>query len=314
MSSTNVRVLNTFFELLTSDVGRTRDQIWRLEGYRNLSEEAFSSAFQRDKDALRDIGIIMTVTPGRHGERYAISPDSFADRRATFDAVDGALINMALGAWNEQDGAERGAMLTTKLRALSDGAEKPCAPLSVGLSGAHMIVDILTAIRNRQPITFMYESTRVSERAIEPWRIIMRGRGLYVWGLDLDCDEPRLFRTSRITLGVTLLGEPGDAGPIPDNLGDPFERLMVSPTLAIQDGQAQAVRDMCRAEGARSCEGEVSVADGWMLYRGQAAERSEWISAILAHVSHVVVRSPEWLREAIMTRLDAAAGWGCDDA
>ena len=89
---------------------------------------------------------------------------------------------------------------------------------------------------------------------------------------------------------------------------------MVSPTLAIQDGQAQEVRDMCRAEGARSCEGEVSVADGWMLYRGQAAERSEWISAILAHVSHVVVRSPEWLREAIMTRLDAAAGWGSDDA
>ena len=188
MSSTNVRVLNTFFELLTSDVGRTRDQIWRLEGYRNLSEEAFSSAFQRDKDALRDIGIVMTVTPGRHGGRYAISPDSFADRRATFDAVDGALINMALGAWNEQDGAERGAILTTKLRAHSDGAEKPCAPLSVGLSGAHMIVDILTAIRNRQPITFMYESTRVSERAIEPWRIIMRGRGLYAWGLDLDCD------------------------------------------------------------------------------------------------------------------------------
>ncbi len=65
------------------------------------------------------------------------------------------------------------------------------------------------AVRAHQPIRFSYGRTgeTPAERHLQPWGVLSwRGRW-YVGGHDVDRDEPRLFRVSRI------LGEVRTAGP-----------------------------------------------------------------------------------------------------
>ena len=89
--SANVRVLELFVELLGARPGRTKAQLRSLPGYRGLADEAFETQFQRDKDALRDAGVHLSV--GR-SERYAIDRDSFApDIEVT--SVDRVLLSMS---------------------------------------------------------------------------------------------------------------------------------------------------------------------------------------------------------------------------
>lgn len=89
--SANVRVLELFVELLGARPGRTKAQLRSLPGYRGLADEAFETQFQRDKDALRDAGVHLSV--GR-SERYAIDGDSFApDIEVT--SVDRVLLSLA---------------------------------------------------------------------------------------------------------------------------------------------------------------------------------------------------------------------------
>ena len=71
----NVRVLELFVELLGAQPGRTKAQLRALPGYRGLADDAFETQFQRDKDALRDAGVLLRI--GR-GEHYSIDRDSLA--------------------------------------------------------------------------------------------------------------------------------------------------------------------------------------------------------------------------------------------
>ena len=55
--SAQARLLELFFEVLGAERGRSKARIRRMDAYRGLGERAFESQFQRDKDALRQIGV-----------------------------------------------------------------------------------------------------------------------------------------------------------------------------------------------------------------------------------------------------------------
>ena len=62
-NDTSVRILDLLFELTYAERGRSRSQIRRLTHYRKLSDTAFDSAFTRDKETLKKIGVDIEVQP-----------------------------------------------------------------------------------------------------------------------------------------------------------------------------------------------------------------------------------------------------------
>lgn len=299
--STSARVLGLLIELLGAERPRTKSQLRRLPGYSGLGEAAFESQFQRDKAALREAGVDLRVT-GAGEDSYRVDDSSFAAPIRPLDDAEVALIQLAVSAWRN-GGAELPG-LAPKIAASSSAVPGEVAPLSLGLEGAETVARIVEAIRERRILGFDYRSDSGSfERAVEPWRLILRGRALYLWGRDLDRDEERLFRLSRFSSEAEFLGGAGDAGPVPDDLPDPFEHLMVSPLLALRPGGAKGVRAFVEPLDA-------SDGAGWETALGEAGERGEWISRILSEGEDVVVLEPDDFREDLRRRIAAAAQWG----
>lgn len=308
---TNLRVLTLFLELLSSRGGLPKSRLRRLEGYRDLTEAAFESAFMRDKNALREAGIVLEVHGTEGSERYRVSARSFPGHAPDLDPTDIALIDMAVAAWSPH-GAPRSAAVHTKLvAAAAVGPEDPGAPVLMDLEGAPRVADVLEALEERIPVSFTYTSSSgTQERAVEPWRLVLRGRALYLWGLDLDRGAPRLFRISRMTGDVETVGEAGDAEIPTAPLPDPFDALVVTPRLWVREGAAPEVR--LHATSDSHPAGGATPPAGFEAMEGEPEDLGEWIAHVLADMEDVVVVGPDRLRDAVLVRLRAAACWGED--
>ena len=317
-TSTNERVLTLFFELLGAEVPRTKAQLAKLPGYSELgSPAAFETQFQRDKDALRAVGIPLQMVGGARSEAYRIDPAEVTGREPGIEPADVGLVLLAAGAWADTDQVDD-QRLQVKIKARGDakGAESDAigaARAKLALEGADVVADVALAIARRQPITFEYASTRdTAERSVAPWTLEARAGALYLWGWDLDRRAPRLYRLSRVRGSVELLGQPGDAE-IPDEPahGDPFADRLTAPLLRVRPGAAARIRQMSRSVEKHSAEDESESGDagpvGWDLMEGQPEDHNRWLSAVLADASDVVVLEPSDLREAALSRLRAAA-------
>lgn len=297
-------MLGLLTELLRAERPRTKQALRALPGYAGLSESAFESQFQRDKNALRDAGVVLEVVPGAI-EAYRVSPDSFAHPSAPLEDLDLALIHLAVSAWQRAD-ADPGA-IGPKIAATTD-AHAPELRLALGLEGADAVASIAEAIARRRIVSFRYPSAEGDfARAVEPWRLVVRGRALYLWGRDLDRECARLFRLSRFQSEVDYLGEDGDAEQEPEGAGDPFDALLLAPRLLLRKGGAERIR-------AHAVTTDGPAPSGWTEARGEPGEAGEWISRILAEAEDAIVRDPVELRDALLERLRAAASWGRSDA
>lgn len=301
--TTSTRVLGLFFELLNAERPRTKHQLRRLPGYADLVDVTFESQFQRDKTALKEAGIIIELVEG-DPEAYRISSASFAPSRVELDESDAALIHLAVQAWKRPD--VNGGIVDSKVRASAVGGSDESAPLGIGLEGAERVTAIAEAIAHRRVVSFDYSSASAAfSRAVEPWKLIVRGRALYLWGYDLDREDDRLFRLSRMRGEVSLLGEDGDASACPDER-DPFDELIVSPVLALRRGRAPMIRSWVTVLDSEEGDWEKAV--------GESGLEGEWVTRILQEAEDVVVLEPEGLRSIIMEKVETAATWGDDRA
>lgn len=298
--SAQARLLELFFEVLGAERGRSKARIRRMDAYRGLGERAFESQFQRDKDALRQIGVDLRVGAGPDGDTYSISPGSFARVGARLNPVQAVLVGLALQAWSPGDGV--GPSAGPKVAAASDGSGAPDL-LRMDLTGVRAAADFATGIRERRVVSFDYEGARgTEERSVEPWRIVVRGRALYLWGFDLDRGADRLFRISRVGSAVSFLGQAGDADEPPTDLGDPFADRRVAPVLAVLGDPGRLARHLDGPVGE-----EEPPSSPWRLWRGREADVGRWTSRVLARAEDVVVVEPVELRDAVLRRLEAAA-------
>ena len=302
----NVRVLELFVELLGAQPGRTKAQLRALPGYRGLADDAFETQFQRDKDALRDAGVLLRI--GR-GEHYSIDRDSFAPD-IEVGAADRALLSLAARAW------DRGDVLAASIdaKAAASSEEEVSAPvIRLGLTGLEAATAFARGIRERRVVSFEYPgSGDLTQRAVEPWALTVQGRALYLWGWDLDRCAQRTFRVSRVRSGVDFLGESGDASVAPPG-PPPRVSSLVSPLVCVRSGSA-ARSLLLGYEAVAEAVDERSPREGWESMALEDGELGTWIARLLPVASDVVVEGPEVLREAMLERLRAAASWGGGDA
>ncbi|WP_262704391.1 MULTISPECIES: helix-turn-helix transcriptional regulator [Streptomyces] len=179
------------------------------------NDEAFNRMFERDKDDLRELGLIIETVEGLDGEiGYLARRDSNRLPPITLDAEEAAALGLAAKVWQQARlaGAASGAL--QKLRAAGmPVAEDPYdTPGHSALEPRIPVHEsafepLMLACRDRRPVVFDYRkanAARPEQRQVEPWTLECWRGHWYLAGWDRDRAAERVFRLSRITGRVRL--------------------------------------------------------------------------------------------------------------
>lgn len=188
------------------------------------SDDAFNRMFERDKDDLRELGLVIETVENLEGEvGYLARRDSNRLPPITLDAEEAAALGLAAKVWQQARlaGAASGAL--QKLRAAG-------LPEDVDPYGAHSALEpripvheaafepLMLACRDRRPVVFDYRKATAAQpepRHVEPWALECWRGHWYLAGWDRDRGAERVFRLSRITGKVRSRGTRYTA-PVPD--------------------------------------------------------------------------------------------------
>jgi len=314
------RLLNLVIALLNTSSRMTKEQIrTSVTGYDSASNDAFERMFERDKDALRDLGIpVVTVqSDGRSDEiGYRIDPDAYTLGDLELSPAELAVLSLASGFWRDASLARDADRALTKLRAVAEGTAQDdlAAGLVPRVQPASGVPVLLDAILERRVVRFTYRAAytgEVTEREVEPWRVHSNGAGWYLYGFDRGRGEPRSFRLNRILSSVKASG-PSGAFEIPADArerlsgrgeGPASEREAV---LAVLPERAAALR----ARASEPREGDAERLSDRDLVRVTYRSTMELAYEVAGYGPAVLVLDPPELREVVLTRLRAAAALG----
>ena len=191
-----------------------RDVKSNVEGYSEMSDEAFARRFYSDRAELRDLGVPLQSQRDEftgeelytlRSERYflpalELTDDELAALQTCFYLLEGkfayaeplrlALQNLALGRPGLTDEAPSGTAVRVEMRDPDYSAEMP-----------GRLAKLETAISKQRTVKFSYRamtSGKEAERTLNPYGLL-HDRGVwYVVGDDLDRSALRTFRVSRI--------------------------------------------------------------------------------------------------------------------
>ncbi|MER6105897.1 WYL domain-containing protein [Streptomyces sp. NPDC001832] len=172
------------------------------------SDDAFNRMFERDKDDLRELGLVIETVENLDGDTgYLARRDSNRLPPITLDAEEAAALGLAAKVWQQARlaGAASGAL--QKLRAAgmpeSEDAYEVHSALEPRIPVHEAAFEpLMLACRDRRPVTFDYRkanAARPQQRQVEPWTLECWRGHWYLAGWDRDRGAERVFRLSRIT-------------------------------------------------------------------------------------------------------------------
>lgn len=178
--------------------------------YRQADAEAGRRMFERDKDALRSMGIpLRTVpAPGDTGDvGYALDRREYELAEIDLTVEEMSALAVAVGAITDRDLA-RGL---AKVAAVAPDPQPTTADAAVTSSLPSGVDPLVAAIEDRQAVSFRYAPSAgdVAQRTIDPWRIAWRRGRAYVIGRDHERDAQRVFRLDRIEGIIRPVGQAG---------------------------------------------------------------------------------------------------------
>jgi proteasome accessory factor B len=278
------------------------------------SFDAFKRMFERDKDELRELGIPLEtgVNAGSDEEPgYRISRQAYELPEIRLEPDEAAVLGLAARVWRRAElaGAAEGALL--KLRAAGIEAEDMSQPgIEPRLqTGEAAFGPLWQAVRDGRPVSFGYLAPGRSspqQRRLEPWGVVNSRGHWYVVGQDLDREEQRVFRLSRISGEVTFRGPAGSVTVPPgtDVRGAVRARDAGSPTprtclLRIRAGAGHGLRRHALSVRPDS-------EPGWDLVETSFAETGWWSEHVASFGADVVALEPVDLRDAVISRLKGA--------
>ncbi|WP_103504588.1 MULTISPECIES: YafY family protein [Streptomyces] len=201
-------------------------------------EDAFNRMFERDKDDLRELGMVIETVENLDGEvGYVARPDSNRLPPLTLDAAEAAALGLAAKVWQQVRLAGAASAALQKLRAagmpLAGDEAEPFGALEPRIpAGEASFEPLMVACRDRRPVVFDYRkanAARSTPRLVEPWALECWRGHWYLAGYDRDRGAERVFRLSRITGRVRSRGGAFTAD-VPD-------RVTVRDTVATWAGE-----------------------------------------------------------------------------
>ncbi|MEW2486206.1 WYL domain-containing protein [Streptomyces sp. NPDC048411] len=172
------------------------------------SDDAFNRMFERDKDDLRELGLVIETVENLDGDiGYLARRDSNRLPPITLDAEEAAALGLAAKVWQQARlaGAASGAL--QKLRAAGMPEAEDAYEVHSALEPRIPVHEaafepLMLACRDRRPVTFDYRkanAARPEQRQVEPWTLECWRGHWYLAGWDRDRRAERVFRLSRIT-------------------------------------------------------------------------------------------------------------------
>ncbi len=303
--------MNLTICLLVARTNITKDRIRQaVDGYHDLTDEAFDRMFDRDKEELRVLGVPIEVAPVARGfddeVGYRIPRDQFELPEITLEADEAAVIGLAARVWQHARLASATSQGLRKLKAggieVDDSALAILEPQLVSDEPAFDAV--LEAVTGRIPIGFAYRASGAVEstqRAFEPWGIASWHGHWYIVGHDRGRGAARMFRVSRIVGAVTQLGAPGDVEP-PADLD---VRALVSSLAPARPHSAATVRVRTGKGGSlrRQATASQPVTTEWTEIVVPYASGSSLAEELVSYGPDVIVLAPDELRTSVVRRL-----------
>jgi proteasome accessory factor B len=281
-------------------------------------DEAFERAFERDKDALRQIGAVIEV-----GSADAFFDDEIGYRIPTeqtslpeirFESDEAAVLGLAAQVWQHATLAKATGRALAKLK--GQGVEIDPSRLEVvapAITADEPAFEPLwDAIGKRRQVSFPYQradEAQPTTRRVQPWGLARSSGRWYVVGFDVDRGAERVFRLSRIVGTVRATGRSGAYDvPAGTDVRETARRLSpsypsVRAQVRVRQGTGVGLRR--RAESVTPIEER----PGWdaVVVEGPVQELSD---EVLTYGADVVVEEPRSLRDDVIARLRAVAGSG----
>lgn len=323
------RLLNLIVCLLETERPMSVQQIQdTVPGYADQGWESFKRMFERDKDALREVGIPLDRQPvvvrGEQEEGYRIPKDRYYLPDLALAPEEVAALWLAAGLVRIQDpGTARAALLKLSGDLPADLSEDrlPWLQADFGLS-VPGLSRAFEAVADRRRVTFGYRSrSGEQQRILDPYGLVHRKGAWYLVGRDHARDEIRSFRLDRV-VGELRFQTGGGA---PQATGPEFE-----PPPGFRPQEALQVPPFVGRPGAGAEEETALVtfdaATAWWVERSHPWLRLAWddaggasasipvvdhdgfVSWILSLGEGVEVARPASLRAAILARLEEVCG------
>jgi len=294
------RLINLTLALLSTKRYLKKSEIFaNVEGYSGTAE-AMDRMFERDKNELRSLGIDISVgdldplfddEPG-----YRIFKDSYAFQLRDLEPADVALLSIAAKTWNDstlgQD-AQAGLLKLESLGVISESSENFAFSYRYEDPTSNLVL-IENAIFDQTVIEFLYRDGS-TKRHIEPYKIYLWRGFWYLFGKDIDKNEPRSFRISRISGEVVQTKKKfkfPDTIDLRDFLPKPFQYEV---RLEIPEGKGAILRNLGRIESS-SESGDICE----IIFSDPEVALQE----ILRNGKDVCVLEPDSLRNALRIHLE----------
>ena len=314
------RLLNLLITLLVSRGYVTKQRLREvIPDYKDAStEDGFEKMFERDKEDLRSMGIPIEVggyDPLFEDEQgYRVLRSAFELPDISLEADEAAVIGLAARVWQQAGLASATSDALIKLKAA--GVEVDREALNVAqpqlAADEPSFERFWEAVATRRPVTFSYRTSaaaRPTTRRLQPWGIVSYRSRWYVVGHDLDRQEKRMFRLSRVAGSIRFAG-PADSFTVPEGTDLRALTSLLAPDTAertagvrVSEGRALALRHRAVSTAATDHE-------GWDRLEVGFGRSEALVDELASYGPDVVVESPEDVREAVLNRLRAAAGAG----
>lgn len=294
--------------------------------YRESGDDAFDRMFDRDKDELRALGVpIEVVQIDRFFDDetgYRINPDTFALPGINLTADEAAVIGLATRVWQHAGLAGATSDALAKLSAAGvevDRGRLDLAPPVVEVSDPNF--DVLWASSlDHTRVVFDYRRSgqpEANRRRLEPWGVVSSSGRWYVVGRDVDRQEPRLFRLSRIVGAVKRTGR-SEVYEVPPgtNLRELTTSLAPAPatetaTVLVRSGAGHGLR-----RNATDTDYDVSGPQGSSVQPGAQWDRitvpfaslESLVGEVLGYGADAVIQAPESARELAVRKLSGVQG------
>ena len=270
----------------------SKDEIFeRVAGYTG-KRDAVERMFERDKDDLRALGIIIQVKPQdiffEDEVGYRILEDDYELNIGELTPAELSYLSLAAKIWRNQLFAQSGDLALQKLEALGGTAlREDFGHGTLSLENeTPLFPSLWEAISNLRNISFTYRSRNVSQRRLSPYGLTLWKGSWYLVGLDLDKGEIRVFKVSRITSEI-IFESKAQSFEVPSDFRIEDHLLMLAPepttqfVARVRVGTCQSLRS----------QGSVSGIDGeWD--RVDVSLGNNWLEQLLWFGSDLVLEEP----------------------
>jgi proteasome accessory factor B len=300
------RLINLVAALLDAEHPLSRQELTVLVPGYDGGEPAARRAFERDKEALRSMGIPIAVEPldptaPEDGEGYRI-------RREQYELPDPGLAADELAALALAASTVRveGAAGQEAFWKLGGVPAATTTDTTVALEGHEHLPVLFGAVSERRSLRFRY---RGADRSVDPYRLAYRNGFWYLAGWDHVRGGERSFRVDRL-----------ESAPVP---GDPkaFERPASAgpsrPSQPWEMGEEDPLDARVRVDADQAVWAEARVGDDAVLERRPDASivvglrvtnRDAFRSFVLGFLDHAEVLGPPALRADLVAWLTEPAG------